>query len=179
MQPLFKLSASCSRSLLVLIYLDICLSHVFASLACCCFFKNRCVDKGHHQSHGFDTSRFLFQFTQKSLTNPELKCCFIEYECLVFPSPLVVLCVNSSSAFLMFFYVCVGCTLVFCLKVNWSACQLCKCNLCFVFWKLFWCSSRVLPCLNVPAWMHMLPFVFPCIVPRPAAFLVLCICCTN
>ena len=26
-----------------------------------------------------------------SLTSPELKCCFIKYECLVFASPLVVL----------------------------------------------------------------------------------------
>ena len=81
--------------------------------------------------------------------------------------------------FLMFLYACAGCAIVFCLKVNWSASQLSQSNLCFAFWKLFWCFSQVLPCFIVLAWIDMLPFVFPYILPCPAAFLVLCICSAS
>ena len=81
--------------------------------------------------------------------------------------------------FLMFLYACVGCAIVFCLKVNWSACQSSQSNLCFAFWKLFWCSSRVSPCFYVSAWMYMLSFVIPYILSCLTAFLVLCICSTN
>ena len=81
--------------------------------------------------------------------------------------------------FLMFLYACVGYTLFVCLKVDWSACWLSQCNLCFAFWVLFWCSSQVLLCFNVSAWIDMLSFVLPYILPCPAAFLVLCICSTS
>ena len=41
----------------------------------------------------------LSQFTQKSLTTPEPRHCLFVHECLVFASPLVVLCVKPLSAF--------------------------------------------------------------------------------
>ena len=66
--------------------------------------------KNHHQGHGFNTSH-LYSNLPKELDNPELRCCFFVYECLVFACPLVVLCVKSLFCFLMFLYACVDCAL--------------------------------------------------------------------
>ena len=135
-----------------------------------------CVDKNHK----FDASHFCPNLPQRVwqlLNRGVVTLCMCE--CLVFAFPLVVLRVKPLFAFLMFLYACVGCTLFVCLKVNWSASQLSKCNLCFAFWRLFWCSSQVLLCFNVSGWMYMLSFVFPCTLPCPTAFLVLRTCCTS
>ena len=171
------------RALLLTICFVVTVGCVLVLSMCCCYccFKNHCVDKDHHQkNHKFDTSHFYPQFTQKSLITPESRHCFIVCVCLVFAFPSDgVVCKAFVCSFLMYLYACVGCALFVCLKVNWSASQLSKCNLCFAFWRLFWCSSQVLPCFNVPALMHMLPFVFPYILPCPVAFLVLCICSAS
>ena len=149
----------------------------------CCWdvvaaLKNRCVDRESPTIINLTLPTFVPihpKESDKSWTEVLSLCVWMFGVCL--PSCGVVC--KAFVCLLMFLYACVGCVTVLCLKVNWSACQLSQSNLCFAFWKLFWCSSRVLPCFNVPAWMHMLSFAFPYILPCPASFLVLCICSTS
>ena len=158
------------------VLLSVC--YVFALPMCCWYLlKNRYIDN-HQKIINLTLSTFI-PIAQKDLTTPEVRRCLLVHECLVFASPLVVLRVNPLFTFLMFLHACVGCAMVFCLKVNWGASQLSQCNLCFAFWRLFWCSSRVLLCFNASAWMYMLSFVLPYILLRPASFLVLCICSAS
>ena len=138
----------------------ICLNHfvllllclAFASAMCCWDVLIKTITKVMDL-----TLPTLFQFASKNLTSPEPGCCFICVWVFGVCPPLVVLHVKPLSAFLMFLYACVGCVIVFYLKVNWSACQLTQCNLCFAFWKLFWCSTSVAMfycfCLNVHAFL--------------------------
>ena len=144
----------------------------------CCFKKSLCADKPP-KGHNLTLPTFI-PIYQKSLTTPEQRCCFIKYECLVFASPLVVLHVNPLFAFFnVSLCLCRLCLVCFVWRWIEALPNCAKSNLCFAFWKLFWCSSQVLPCFNVPALMHMLPFVFPYILPCPVAFLVLCICSAS
>ena len=120
MQPFLKLNAPPFRSLPALNCLVICLSHVFVNaLLYCCLKKNHCADKDHLQNHN-PTLPTLFQFAQKGLTTPELRHCLFVCECLVFASPLVMLCVKPLLAFLTSLYACVGYALIVCMKVDWS-----------------------------------------------------------
>ena len=176
------MNASYFRSLPVLKHFDIWLISCpcFIVLSLCCCFKNRCVDKDHHQKvMGLTPPTFVPDLPKRvwhPLNRGVVSLC-VSVCCLL---PLWWCSVLSLCfAFYVFLYACVGCTMVFCLKVNWSACQLSKCNLCFAFWRLFWCSSQVLLCFNVSGWMYMLSFVFPCTLPCPTAFLVLRTCCTS
>ena len=173
---MFKLKICGVAQSLVLNYFAL-LSLCLMSLLQRCVVRVLCADKPP-KGHGSNTSHFCSSLPKRiwqPWTEVLSHCVWVFAVC--FPSGGVVC--KAFVCFLMFLYACVGCTMVFCLKVNWSACQLSKCNLCFAFWRLFWCSSQVLLCFNVSGWMYMLSFVFPCTLPCPTAFLVLRTCCTS
>ena len=149
--------------------------HVLVSLnvmSLLCHFKKIIVLT---ESHKFDTSLFYSNLPKRVwqiLNQGVVSLC-------MFASPLVVLRVKPLFAFLLFLYACVDCALFVLSEGGLKCLPIKQSNLCFAFWKLFWCSSQVLPCFIVSTLMYMLSFVLPHILLCLAAFLVLRICSTN